>query len=819
MLAAKGEALAALAYLQFFVGDTQRAFDNAAAALALSQAAGNRRGAARALSVMGETYYGFGDIAKAVEIQEQALSLWREVNDVRGEAQSLMYLGYVYAPLSETSKALAAYHRALFLWRTVKESRGEALTLTALGVLQNKLGDKQEALNSYLQARELLRPTGDRPSMAIVLANIAVVYRGLGEEQRALEYLGQALALFQSIGDRWGTAETQLEIGRVYYLLGESQKALNSYLPALTTFHQLVMPRLEAQTLRDIGLVHDALGDKDRALENYKESLQLTRAGLDDRDAAYTLNYMGRVYEGLGRQREALDYYRQALPLARAFGDRFAESLAFYNMAGAQRGLGELIEARATVQSALGIVESVRTKVASQELRASYFASVRQYDELLIDVLMMLHRQQPSGGFEAEALVASERARARSLIDLLAEARADVREGVDEALLEREHSLEQQLDAAAERQARLLSGKHTREGAAALDKELVALTAAYEETRNQIQARSPRYAALTQVQPLGIVAIQELLDDRTLLLEYALGDERSYLWVATRSSLTSRELPRRTELEGAARLVYNDDLRARQPRLGETPEEYGARVREADAQVPATCCGAEPDGAGAGRRPAWRQAIAYRGRGGPAVHPLRRLAGSGCDGTRAVGARASCSTHGRSRNRQPAIGVGACGTAARNDRASSGAENCRSSGRSRLRAGRSTRLVGGSGKQGRASTSPGHGRPGPGSERRGYQQRWVRPAASALLARGSKSDHRSRSGGRRHDRDGLRGDAGESDEPGTQPVSHRPFRHTRTAQRGTSRTLRHRALPRGSGRAAAERLPTAPLHLQPRFAR
>jgi CHAT domain-containing protein len=169
------------------------------------------------------------------------------------------------------------------------------------------------------------------------------------------------------------------------------------------------------------------------------------------------------------------------------------------------------------------------------------------------------------------------------LIDLLAEARADVREGVDEALLERERSLEQQLDAAAERQARLMSGRHTTEGAAALDKELVALNAAYEETRNQIKARSPRYAALTQVQPLGIVAIQELLDDRTLLLEYALGEERSYLWVATRSSLTSRELPRRTELEGAARLVY-DDLRARQRRLGETPEEYGARVREADAQ-------------------------------------------------------------------------------------------------------------------------------------------------------------------------------------------------------------------------------------------
>ncbi len=579
----EGETLAALAYLQFFLGDTRQALDKAATALTLSRAAGNRRGEARALSVMGETYYGSGEIAKAVEIQEQALSSWQAMNDLRGEAQSLMYLGYAYVPLSETGRALAAFQRALSLWRTVKESRGAALTLTALCVLQNKLGDKQEALNSCLQARELLRPMGDRPSTASALGNTAVVYRGLGEERRALEHYGQALGLWQATNDRWGAAETQLEMGRVYYRLGESQKALSSYRPALAMFHELLMPRLEAQTLRDIGLVHDALGDKDRALDHYRQSLQLARAGQDHREAAYTLNYMGRLHESLGRGREALENYRQALPLGRASGDRFAESLTFYNMAGALRSLGELAEARATIESALAIVESLRTKVASQELRASYFASVRQYYDLLIDLLMALHRQQPAGGFETEALAASERARARSLIDLLAEARADVRRGVDETLLERRRALEQQLNAVAERQARLLSRRHTREEAAALDKELAGLTAADEEARNQINARSPHYAALTQVQPLSTGEMQQLLDDRTLLLEYALGEERSYLWAVTPTSLTSHELAGRGAVEKAARLVY-DDLRARQRRPGETERDHGARVSQADAQ-------------------------------------------------------------------------------------------------------------------------------------------------------------------------------------------------------------------------------------------
>jgi CHAT domain-containing protein len=44
-----------------------------------------------------------------------------------------------------------------------------------------------------------------------------------------------------------------------------------------------------------------------------------------------------------------------------------------------------------------------------------------------------------------------------------------------------------------------------------------------------------------------------VLDADTLLLEYSLGEERSYLWAVTPDSLRSCELPGRSEVEGAAR--------------------------------------------------------------------------------------------------------------------------------------------------------------------------------------------------------------------------------------------------------------------------
>jgi CHAT domain-containing protein len=143
------------------------------------------------------------------------------------------------------------------------------------------------------------------------------------------------------------------------------------------------------------------------------------------------------------------------------------------------------------------------------------------------------------------------------LLELLKESRADIRQGVDSSLLERERSLQQRLNARAAAQVRLLNSKHTPEQADAVSKEIAAITAEYEEVQTQIRARSPRYAALTQPQPLGLTEIQQqALDEDTLLLEYSLGEKRSYLWLVSHRSIDSYELPPRAELEAAARRVY-----------------------------------------------------------------------------------------------------------------------------------------------------------------------------------------------------------------------------------------------------------------------
>jgi hypothetical protein len=169
---------------------------------------------------------------------------------------------------------------------------------------------------------------------------------------------------------------------------------------------------------------------------------------------------------------------------------------------------------------------------------------------------MRLHERQPSAGYDVLAFEASERARGRNLLEALSATRADIRQGVDPISLERQRSLQRQINAKDVLRMQL-AGRNQMEKSAEIEKELRALLAEYQDAKGQMLIRSPRYAALTDPAPLKLKEIQlQSIDQDTLLLEYSLGEERSFLWAVTPSSLRAYTLPRRAEIEAAALRAY-----------------------------------------------------------------------------------------------------------------------------------------------------------------------------------------------------------------------------------------------------------------------
>jgi CHAT domain-containing protein len=176
--------------------------------------------------------------------------------------------------------------------------------------------------------------------------------------------------------------------------------------------------------------------------------------------------------------------------------------------------------------------------------------------EAYVETLMQRHRLEPSCGYEAMAFETNERARAQSLLETLKNANGRIRRGIKPELLEEERKARRRLDAVLNKQVQLQTGAHSAETLAQIESERYQAAEQYDVLRERIRQANPGYAALTEVQGISLKRVQQILDQNTLMLEFSLGETRSYLWAITRETIEAHELPPRAEIEEAARRFY-----------------------------------------------------------------------------------------------------------------------------------------------------------------------------------------------------------------------------------------------------------------------
>ena len=563
-----------------------------------------------------------GTIPQAIEKYLESLQLWRSVNDKEGESLALLNLANAYFTAGKIRQALDHYKEAEAIFQSLDDPFNAALTVHYVGMCELALGDTEAALTQYNQALQLFTKLDDQKYLAFALNEIGRVHYQQGQGTLARDFYLRAIEIRKSVDDRKGLAFSLNSVGRVlFYYFGDDEQALTYYKQALELQREIEDNRRVAQTLDDIGRIHFSSGRYQEALDQYTKALELQRKQSDVTGEAETLSYIGMVYTASGRYDEALrDYYQAALKIQRDSEDRVGEGHTLHNMgiayfslgaydkainhlnaalkiwkdvlygtaeaetrygiARVETARGNLAEARRQIEEALPIVEALRTKIANQYLRISYFASVQNYYELYINVLMQLHKKSPTSGLDKIALGVNEQARGRALLDTLIQAQADIRRGVDPVLLKQQQDLERQLTNIS--QQRMLKGT---EDAAAVKNQLASLLVEYHKVGEQMLEKSPAYAALTQPKVLSIDDIQARLDPATVLLEYTLGDERSYLWAVTTSSITSYELPKRKDVENAAKHLREMLTARNKVVIGEGITEARARVERADTEA------------------------------------------------------------------------------------------------------------------------------------------------------------------------------------------------------------------------------------------
>lgn len=420
-----------------------------------------------------------------------------------------------------------------------------AWAINNLGSIAWYRGDLKSAQHFYHRALEILQQI-DSTSLGTAdsLENLGMVTRELGDLPKAEEYLNRALRINQEANHgEWYIAANLDSLGVLAERRGDMGAAEHKYIEALQLYEKISPNGSQvAWVLQDLGHLALANGENQKAKQYYGRACLIIEAMAPKNGRlAEILSPLGEIARREGRLDSAEQYYRRALD-------------ALEGQAGQ---LGGSQDARA----------GFRGK------HAGYYSD---YAHLLIG----------QGKVEA-ALGVLERSHARTLLETLAAAQVNLRKGADPTLLDRERNLQAGLHAKSERRIRLLGQKESDNQVKEVEKEIDGLLVELQDVESQLRVGSPGYAALTQPQPLTAREIQQqLLDSDTLLLEYSLGEDGSTVIAVTPTSLTAFELPRRAEIEKAARRVY-DLLTARNhPVKGETEAEKQRRWAKAEADYP-----------------------------------------------------------------------------------------------------------------------------------------------------------------------------------------------------------------------------------------
>ncbi len=547
------------------LGDTQKALEYYNQALPIRQATNDRTGEAITLRRLGLLYADLGEAKKALALHQQALQIVKSLGDRSNEASILNSIGYTYDRLGEKQKSLELFNQALLIHRALGNRFGEATVLNNIGSTYSDVGEKQKALEYYNQSLSIRKTINDRSGEALTLNSMGVTYYELGENAKALELYSQALIIRREVNDRMGEATTSSNIGLIYAKSDNNQKALEFYQTSLSILQSIKNRNaenksIEATTLNNIGRLYSDLGQNQKALDIYNQALPIVRSIGNKTMEATLLHNIGPVYSNLGNPSKALEFYSQALPIWQAVSNRSGQVVTFSNIATSHVAQSNLKLALQNINTAIDLIESLRSELNNDALKTSYFKSVQSYYQIKIEILMQLHQQQPTQGYDATALETVDQSRARVLLELLFQSKINLTAKLSPELLAKEKALNQALDSKELQLIQLSNQPNATSKIQALNQEIAKLYADRDDLKNTIRAASPDYANLQYPKTAKLAQLQQQLDPDTLMLQYSLGDRQSYLWVVSKTDLKTYVLPKRGDIEKNANEFLQDIL-------------------------------------------------------------------------------------------------------------------------------------------------------------------------------------------------------------------------------------------------------------------
>lgn len=531
----------------------QEAVDSLEAALAEFRRLELVRREAETLAALAITHQRTGADGLAAAFANRAAELFGQVGERRREALALDQAGFLHLQGNRLEAAGRDLEAALALF--VQEGMDSYAGLCAgrIGSLQMRQGRVEEGLESF--RRGLERLGDDEPRWrAVVLVDLAAARLDLRQPREALAAYDEALALAEASS----AASLRLAAleGRLFALtdLGRLDEASELATILAAGVDAGDPSRLQVNALLTLGQHARRRGDLADARHHLEKALAAARTLDRVQSRAVARLELGYLALLEGEPAAALEHLDRALELFREAGDRPGLASALARRGEALRDLGRLAEAVKSVDQALEEVETIRRSTGRRDVRLDYFGSRQDYYDLAVDLRM-------DQGAVAEALQVDERRRAQELKASLAAA-GERGEPAGADLRAEEAALEERLVELAAG-----SGSGSAADAGRTDAEIAGVLAELHRVWSTLDATARRQPAPPPPPALDLEAYRARLEDETVVLVYALGEDRGHVWrLAADRPIEAAGLPGRDEL---ARKVADFVRRARSPSSGD----------------------------------------------------------------------------------------------------------------------------------------------------------------------------------------------------------------------------------------------------------
>lgn len=566
-------------------GDLRRAHVMYSRALDLRSRIGDMRGAAADHNNLGLLSAELGEIDEARAHYEEALSIARRHALDEPAAAALLNLGNAASVEGEYAEAARSYREALAIYRGSGNEGDAALVLHNLGLLALRRGDYAVAKARLTEALAMFGRVGTNADVVLVRRDLASVAAAAGDLRGASAQLQRAEQLVRGDADpelvaavalaradlatqlnSYAEAERQYTRAEALYRragkgveLAQAQQGRamllmerRQYVSALALLRAVARAqgtfgdrRPSALTLLMIGHVQHRQGDLAGARQTLERATDSLRALGDAVGEAAALSALGDLELEAGRPLAGEALYRRGLSRLRA---RPATTVSWQLHAGLGRVLqarGALGEAVTELRASVDDIERVAGTLTLEERRSSFLADKW-------DVYAYLAIAERARGDDAAAFAASERMRARQMLDLLTRGRVSRSVGSDSALVGREQDLRRRIAELTERLEAEESAMSARRGpdfsndagsGSGVTRE--ALARAQEEYAQlllELREDASSYGRIVRADVSAWRDVASRLTPGEALLEYLVSDSSTVVFVVTRDTLRVVEL-------------------------------------------------------------------------------------------------------------------------------------------------------------------------------------------------------------------------------------------------------------------------------------